>query len=307
MAAQDSSDDDLAKQLDDLAHQCRSLWSAWEVVAAGLGSAAPAESPAALYADAFAREHPTVTSNLGWASGQLSTRFVAGMGAHVLTLAALIDQRQLRLSEWAVIRAELEMGGRVAWLIGPLKDGSWPTSDSRVARVLMELLADGRRHVRAAEARRDTTARNAYREGVSKVEQDLDTVFPGWDLQSIPENPDLPAWELRGEKHVGLSAGVKLFADLSFGRAPGLYDAFSILAHPSWISLDVVLTTNHDIDGVTHSFYVLQIEDLSNLVRLACLSFYKAAHLAADYFHIDKTPLETWADGAPPSWFSEAD
>lgn len=220
MSDQNSSNDDLAKQLDELASQCRSLWSAWEVVAGGLGLVAPAESPAAVYADAFAREHPTVTANLGWASGQLGTRFVAGMGAHVLALAALIDQRELRLSEWAVIRAELEMGGRVAWLIGTLKDGSWPTSDARVARVLMELLADGRRHQRAADARKDTTARNAYREGVRKVEQELDTVFPGWDLQSIPENPDRPAWELHGEKHVGLSAGVKLFADLSFGRAP---------------------------------------------------------------------------------------
>lgn len=307
MSEHNSSDEELAKQLDELAFQCRGLWSAWGVVAVGLGSAAPSESPAAMYANAFAHHHPTVTSNLGWATGQLATRFVAGMGAHVLTLASLIDQRELRLSEWAVIRAELEMGGRVAWLIGPLKDGSWPTSDARVARVLMELLADGRRHLRAAEARKDTTARGAYREGVRNVEHDLDTVFPGWDLQSIPENPDLPAWELHGEKHIGLSAGVKLFAHLSFGRAPGLYDSFSILAHPSWISLDVVLTTNHDIDGVTHSFYVLKIEDLSNLVRLACLSFYRAAHLGADYFHIDKTPLERWADGAPPSWFSEAD
>ena len=290
-------------RLRELAVHCRNLWSAWSTMSPGLGSVAPEESPAAKYAAAFARDHPYATPNLGWASGQLGSRFVAGMGAHVMTLAALIDQRELRLSQWSVIRAELEMGGRAAWLIGTDKDGSWPSSDGRVARVLMELLADGRRHLRAAEARKDSGARKAFRDGIVGVQKDLDAVFPGWELEGVPENPNLPNWELGGERHVGLSAGVKLFADLSFGGAAGLYDVFSTIAHPSWISLES-LTLNEDVDGVTHSAYVLRLDDLSELARLACLSFYWAGHLVADYFRIDKSPLEVWANSAPEAWFA---
>lgn len=183
------------------------------------------------YGAAFRRDHPSATPNLEWAAGQLGSRFVAGMGAHVMTLATLIDQRELRLSQWIAIRAELEMGGRAAWLIGRNKDGSCPSSNGRAARVLMELLADGRRHLRSAKARKNPVARRTLSGALAKVENDLDVVFPGWELEGAPEDCSLPTWKLGEEKHVGLSAGVKLFADVSFGGAAGLYDVFSTLAH----------------------------------------------------------------------------
>lgn len=64
------------------------------------------------------------------------------------------------------------------------------------------------------------------------------------------------------------------------------------------------LTQDEDIDGVTYSSYVLSADDLTHLVRLACLSFYRAAHLVADYSWIDKSPLESWAERAPEAWFT---
>lgn len=295
-------DSHLKDELDELATQCRTLWSAWEAVALGLGHPT-ATSPAATDAEKFTTLHPDADRAIGWLAGMLGSRFVAAMGVHVVTLAALIDQRELRLSHWSVIRAELELAGRASWLIGPSKDRSWPDSETRAARAMMEILADARRHLRTAKAQKHATGRETHKLAENKIKKDLDIVFPGWTLEDVPENPEKPHWELNREKHVGLSAGVKLFADLTLDMLDGLYDVFSTLAHPSWISLQM-LSTDHEDEGITHSVFVLRLEQLDQLVQMACVSFYKAAHLVVDYFDLKDGPLEAWADDAPDHWFT---
>lgn len=293
----------LEHQLDEWAHTCRGLWAAWESFALALARDAREGSIAHADFTAFAAKHPDANPRIGHAAGRWGSRYVAGMGAHLLGLAALLEQRELRLSVWAVVRAELELAGRAAWLIGPDIDSSCP-SDTRAARFLMEALADARRHERAARSRKDADARRALKKAVQRVEADIDVTFPGHaSLVGIPEDIDNPDWELSGEKAVGLSAGVKLFAHVAFDGAPGLYDSFSRLAHPSFVTLEKLAPTSKREQTVV-SDYVTSEEQVVELVRLACLSFYKAAHLVAGYFLIDDSPLEEWAKESPANWFT---
>lgn len=302
----DDSEAKVSAILDPLANACRDLWGAWVGTSAQLGQVPAVDSLASKYAHAFAAKHPDARPTIGWAAGQFAGRYVSGMGAHVLGLAALLSGRELRLSHWAVIRSQLELGGRAAWLIAPDKDGHLPEPDAQIARVLMEALADARRHAKTASAAKlPADVKDAFAGGVTQVEADLTAVFPDWILTGLPEDHVKveDKWTLAGERHVALAAGVKRFADFAFERVPGLYDRFSVLAHPSWVSLQA-LAPARDVDGVSVAEYSIEVAEVVKLVRLGCLALFRAAHLVVMYYGLDDTALTSWSN-RHSDWFSE--
>lgn len=290
------------------ADACHSLWEAWLEIASQLARPAPVTAPASGYARAFAAKHGAARPSVAFAAGQYAGRYVSGMGAHVLGLAALVSAREFRLSYWAAVRAELELGGRVCWLIAPEKDGTLPEPDVQVARVLMEALADARRHAKRAKTTKLVAgSRRIFNDAVAEVEADLTAVFPGWALKGMPEEQQEEAdkWHIGGERYVGLSAGVKKFADFAFEGVPGLYDLLSAMAHPSVISLGILAPVRIE-DGVAVAEYSLKLEELESIVQLACVAFYRAAMLVVMYYELDDSPLMAWS-ATRLGWFSSAE
>ncbi|MFK0242069.1 hypothetical protein ACIQTX_14540 [Microbacterium sp. NPDC090281] len=307
MSGEPTDSDRLDDTLRAHAEACHSLWEAWLEIASQLAHPAPVTAPASGYARAFTAKHAEARPNIAFAAGQYAGRYVSGMGAHVLGLAALVSAREFRLSYWAAVRAELELGGRVCWLIAPEKNGTLPEPDVQVARALMETLADARRHAKRAKTTKlAPESRRFFNDAVAEVEADLTAVFPGWVLKGMPEEQQEEAdkWQIRGERYVGLSAGVKRFADFAFEGVPGLYDLLSAMAHPSIISLGILAPVRVD-DGVAVAEYSLKLEDLESIVQLACVAFYRAAMLVVTYFELDDSPLMAWS-AARLSWFSSA-
>ncbi|UHJ57113.1 hypothetical protein LT337_09945 [Mycolicibacterium fortuitum] len=248
--------------------------------------------------------YPEAPVNIEHAAGDAAGLYVDAIAQHVLSIAALFEARQVALSLWPLIRAELEIAGRVGWMLDPETDTVAMPAEARVARFNMELLASWCR-----EAFTASKLRRANRERTAKSQRDrqrgvLECVFPG--TQTDWRTPgDEMEWNVRGQNYLGLGRGVEKFAQVHFNGVHGLYDLLSDYAHPSLIRLSTQSRRSDDGSGVATLSYELDRELLEWQVRLGCLILYKAAHLVVGYFDLDDSGLESWAIGVPTNWFND--
>ncbi|GED11688.1 hypothetical protein [Cellulosimicrobium cellulans] len=298
-AAWVSVPDGVDGDLDRLADHCRALVTAWFEMARGNAVPPGADSPAAIDAGQFRQERPSAPANVEHGPGQQAGLYVDAIGQHLLAIEALLRARRVAVAVWPLVRAELELAGRVAWLLEPRIEQ--PAGAVRVARLYLEMISSLQRDrytagkfSKAAEKRsksiRDQKTAEA-RDLFDRVEVDLSS--PG----------RLDSWSIGGESLPGLGDAVGLFIELNFaGGAKAVYDILSDYSHPS-LSAIARQTTPVEVDGVAMRPWRVDVKTVERQVHYACAILYKAAHFVAGYYELDASPLERWVESTPGEWF----
>lgn len=292
-----------AADMDRLADHCRSLVTAWFETARGNAVQPGARSPAARDAWQFRHVRPGAPENVEHGPGQQAGLYVDAIGQHILAIEALLRARRVAVALWPLVRAELELAGRIAWLLDPGIEQQ--AGEVRVARLYLEMISSFQRDRYTAEnfdkaaEKRSKTARDqklAEARGLfERVEVDL----------SSPEA--FGNWNIGGEALPGLGTAVDAFLEVSFkGKSKALYDILSDYSHPS-LSAIARQTMPVEVEGVALRPWTVEIEIVERQVHYACAILYKAAHYVASYYELDASPLEQWVNGVPAVWFSQDD
>ena len=292
----------LAVEMDSWARHARSLVSAWFEVGNQAG-VAPMFSQRDRDAREFRNAVPAAPANMEYAVGDFAGCYVDAIAQHLLAVATLFEARQVALSVWPLVRAELEIAGRVGWLLDPGAVAKALPADARVAR-FMELLASWCRERFTASKLRQKNRERSAAAGRDRQRDVLEQVFP--ESHTEWRHPgDETKWNVGGENYLGLGPGATKFEQTHFNGVPGLYDLLSDYAHPSLIRLSTQSRRHDDGSGIAVLSYELHQELLEWQVRIACLILFKAAHLVAGYFSLDGSPLESWAGAVPSNWFND--
>lgn len=297
-------DEDLADAMEKWARDARSLNLAWSQIGRAAGFAWESKTgPLSRDRAAFRSSFPSAPANVENAPGDYAGVYVSAIAQHVLAIAALLDAKQVALSLWPLIRAELEIAGRVVWLLDPGTEAEPVLPEHRVARFQMEILASWCREKFTASKLRNRGVMLTAKASRDHMRSEVECVFPA--AATAWGNPgDEKSWTVSGERYVELGAGIDQFNRLLLGDVRGLYDLLSDYSHPSLIRLGTQSRRDDDDSGIAELSYQLESRLLEWQVRLACMILYKSAHLVVGYFGLDDSPLETWADSVPPSWFT---
>lgn len=276
------------------------LVDAWFEVGIGLSVVPPLTSPAGADAAQFAVFKPDGPKNVGHAPGQYAGLYVDAISQHLLALKALVDAKTLTVGPWPLVRAELELAGRVSWLLEP--DLGPRSGERRVARFYLEAISSLQRERFTAGKLDKTRAKQLKRERDAKIAE-AKSVF-GVFTPDLSGMDKIETWEVHGEKMLGLGAGATHFVDTCFTKGFGLYDFLSDFSHPSLTAI-LRQTTKVDTDGVARRPWRTELDIVEAQARIACLIFYKACYLLAGYYALDESPLESWAETVPAAWFTD--
>lgn len=298
----------VATTLDALSETCEQLVMAWGRTAKGLADPPPAGSVVSQDEKWFYDEHPDAPGGLGQAAGRAAVEYVDAIGQHLQAVRALLLGRRVTLSIWAVVRAELELAGRVGWLVDPGSGTRRINGSQRVARFLMDgLAAICRARYTAGRMRNQELVRSLKRER-ERIRGDIGRLFPGSQI-GWERLGDEDGWIVGGETYLKLGEGVDQFSRGWLSDARGMYDTLSDLTHPSLPAL-AAQTKRIDHGDRIEMIYVVDPDTTDWQVQLACQTMYKAAHLVTGYLALPVDHLEAWAQRAVvdhPSWFSTMD
>lgn len=274
------------------------LVTAWFEVGSGLSVVPPPTSPAGADAAQFAVFKPDGPKNVGHAPGQYAGLYVDAMSQHLVALKALLDAKTLTVGPWLLVRAELELAGRVSWLLEP-NLGPEP-GERRVARFYLEAISSLQRERFTAGKLDRARAKQLKGERDAKIAE-AKSVF-GVFAPDLSGMDKVETWEIHGEKMLGLGAGATHFVDRCFTKGVGLYDFLSDFSHPSLTTI-LRQTTKVDTGGVARRPWLTALDIVEAQARIGCLIFYKACHLLAGHYALEPSPLENWAAAAPTAWF----
>lgn len=228
---------DLAAALDAHAELLRAGVVVWRDLGHVLGRPSPVHAPISLEATVAARNNPAWPDGVVHAAGSAAAQYVAALGQHALGLAELLSSRQVILPGWPIVRAQLELAGRVGWLLETgTPDGKRVTGEVRVARSHMEALAAlcrRRLSLGVMKAKRSTIKQvKSERDVLRKRTENLfDDAVLDWN-----DPGDEEEWNLGGEAYAGLGQGVRIFSRIALSDNKGTYDTLSdfrtpIIAH----------------------------------------------------------------------------
>lgn len=293
----------LAAEMDEWARLARALVAAWHQIGQQAGQAWNSNnSPFTRDRRNFRSANPNAPRNIQNAPGDYAGTYVDAIAQHVVSVAALFEKRQVALSIWPLIRAELEIAGRVYWLLDPGVATAPVSGEQRVARFIMELLASWCRARYRASKVSNRKLEKTTKSQRDRMRKEILDVFPS--AQTDWADPgDEKEWSVGNETYLELGRAADRFARQLLGDVRGLYDILSDYSHPSLVALGSQSTRDDVGEGISMLSYVLERELLQWQMQLACLILYKAAHLVTGYFRIDESPLEEWADSVPPDWF----
>lgn len=296
---------DMEELLDDLAAQCRDLVGAWFAVGrspADLPSTDTPQSGDVLFLASAAGDAP---AGLARAPGHYAAQYVDAISQHLQAVVALLDARQVTLALWPIVRAQLELAGRVGWLLDPGVEDVPLNGLQRVARFLIEGLGSLYRAKYTASRIGQSRLEKQLKSHREHMRADLESLFPGAALPM--ESPDdIKLWVVGGEISAPLTKAVDAFARRHLGDARGLYDVVSDYSHPSPYHLGLQ-TTYAEMAGRLELQYVVPPQTIEWQVQLACLVLYRAAHLVVGYLGSGEQPLEEWAEKCAerfPAWFN---
>lgn len=287
-------------ELDAMAKACAGLNAAWVEVGAGLAAVPSPASSAGSDAIQFVESKPGGPTNIAFAPGQYAGLYVDGIGQHLLALETLVSAGRVTIAPWPLIRAELELAGRVAWLLEP--DLGEQSGERRVARFYMELISSHQRERFTAGKLSRSREKEAKKARDAKLEE-ARSVFGSLELD-FSSIDKIESWVISDESFKGLGEGARLFVQLCFLKSSGLYDFLSDYSHPS-LTAFARQTSEIVSDGVTTRPWVVELDTVEHEVRLACLVFYKACQILAGYFNIEASALDRWAESVPPKWFND--
>jgi hypothetical protein len=291
--------DGLDADMDRLAGYCRALVNAWFETARGLAAGPTVDSPAAADAEQLRKAKPDAPVNIEHGAGQQAGLYVDAIAQHLLAIEALLRARRVGVSLWPLVRAQLEVAGRVAWLTDPRVGQR--AGEVRVARLLLEMISSLQRERFTAGKYDKAHAKHAKRLRDEKIAE-AGSLFNQVDL-SLTSIEEFGSWTINGEGLPSLGGAANLFVGLHFsGQAKALYDLLSDYSHPSLVGIDRQ-TTIIEIDGVSTRPWTVGFDTVESQIRLACMVLYKAAHMIVGYYGLDESPLERWADEVPTTWF----
>lgn len=278
-----------------------SLVVAWRAIGAQADGGPRSGSRAALDAAEISRELPAGIDVLGHAPGQFAGRMVEAVALLLQSIGSQLRADPLiPLAVWPLVRAELEHAGRVAWLLEPLTGEN--AASRRAARALLEHASSLQREKYTA-GKHSMPMEKAFKRHRDGLLSQIKTVFS--DVHTPLGTPDeIGEWRIGGEEILGLGKATSLFVTLNFTEGSGIYDVLSDRSHPSVTSL-TLQSTSHEVDGETSWTYPVDPAVLDFQVRLGCLVLYKSAYTLANYYDLDASLLDRWADTAPAHWFHE--
>jgi hypothetical protein len=293
--------DEFAARMDEFADICDALIVACREVTSGSGDLPDPASQIAQESEVFRSAHTDAPANIEYGPAQGATTYADSIRLQLASISALLRAREVVGSLWPIVRAELEIAGRVAWLLEPTVEQ--PAAEARIARYYLEIISSLQRQ-RFTTSKYDSSVGKYFKAQRDATMATAKSLFPdlAFDLSS-PER--ISGWALHGELMVGLGAGANLFAR-HFMTGPGsaLYDILSDYSHPSLVSIE--LQTRLVDDGeVSSRPWVISQEDVEHVCRWACIILYKTCDLICGYLGMDASPLERWADSAPERWFSQ--
>ncbi|TXH28364.1 MAG: hypothetical protein E6R06_01170 [Mycobacterium sp.] len=292
----------LASEMDSWECHARSLVSAWFAVGKQAG-ASPVSNPREWDGRAF-RAVAAAPVNIEYDVDDSAGCYVGAIAPHFLSIAALFEIRQVALSVWPLVRAELEIAGRVGWLLDPGTATEAVPAGARVARFSMKLLAASCRERFTASMLRNKSRERTAVSGCDRQRDVLAQVFPESHTEWRRSGRETE-WYVGGEEYLGLGPGAAKFVQAHFSGVPGLYDLFSDYSHPSRIRFSAQASRPDDVSGITVLSCELDRELLGWQMKMGCLILYRAAHLVARYFALDDSPLELSASAVPSDWFHD--
>lgn len=253
-------------------------------------------APISLEATVAARNNPAWPDGVVHVAGSAAAQYVAALGQHVLGLAELLSSRQVILSGWPIVRAQLELAGRVGWLLETgTADGKRVTGEARVARSHMEALAAlcrRRFSLGVMKAKRSTIKQvKSERDVLRKRTENLfDDAVLDWN-----DPGDEEEWNLGGEAYAGLGQGVRIFSRIALSDNKGTYDTLSDFAHPSLLTLTLLSKERPHDDHRTYD-WTMGLNEVSWLARASATFLYGSSRLVAGYHGLDTRRLEEWGD-----------
>lgn len=290
--------EEMAAELDAYADLCNRVVLAWMEMARGLAVHPAHDSLAARDAREFREAKPDAPANVEHGVGQQAGLYVDAIGQHLLAVEALLRAHRVALALWPLVRAQLELAGRIAWLLDPRVDE--PAGEARVARLYLEMISSLQRE-RFTAGKHDRRAEKVAKRLRDEKVQEARSLFDVVEVNFT--STEIGGWRIDSETLRGLGSAANDFAELAFnGNTKALYDWLSDYAHPSLLAV-AKQTIPIEVDGVTRRPWVINWEVLTAQVRLACLIFYKACQFVGGYYAIDQSALERWAEGVEHAWF----
>ncbi|MCR2763845.1 hypothetical protein NQ152_10035 [Microbacterium sp. zg.B48] len=294
--------DEFGSVMDRFAEICDGLIAACLEVATGSGDLPDPASQVATESAIFRTAYPHAVKNLEFAPVQAATAYADSARLQLASISALLRAREVVGTLWPIVRAELEIAGRVAWLLDPTV--GQPAGEVRVARYFLESISSLQR-ARFTTGKYDRAAEKKFKAHRDATIATAKSVFPELELE-LGTLDVIAGWTIHGQTILGLGASAKLFAQL-FLSGPGkaMYDILSDYSHPSLVSIDLQTRLVDDGEVASHP-WVVTPETVEHHCRWACTILYKTCHLICAYLRLDTGPLERWADGVPESWFDPA-
>jgi hypothetical protein len=266
----------------------------WDDLGHQLGTSRPADALVSLDGAAVSIQKLDWPKGVVQAVGMMAAQYVAAIAQYTRGLEALVRSRQVILPPWPVVRGQLELAGRVGWLLEPESAGGERVPPQvRVARYHMEALAS------LCRRRYSLGVMNAKKSVVNLVKAKRDEVrdqteilfddaFLDWS-----EPGDEGKWKVGGETYVGLGGGIKRFTHVTMLGARGMYDTLSDYSHPSPLIL-TSLSAEYEHDGHRTFDWEIDTDQFVWIVHGSAAILYGAARLVAGYHRLDDTQLEAW-------------
>jgi hypothetical protein len=222
------------------------------------------------------------------------TKYVSAANRHAYGIAALVDQQEVFLSPWPLLRAQLEAGGRVTWLLEPhTKDGTGVGPKRRCARWFLEQFASVCYQHEALKALKSKHKPAAKRRR-SKTADEIERLF-GTRLEWTGLSSELE-WVIGPDRYLSLASGCRLFATHLNDSMTGMYPVLSGYSHPSLQFIDEVLVENVTNDGFRRTNWLVEPEMLHRFVAWSGGLTYRTATGMLSYLDGRQDLLEVAMD-----------
>jgi hypothetical protein len=227
--------------------------------------------------------HPTLPQGALELVTRDSLGYLSMAGRHCLAVSRLLAGREAFVSLLPLLRAQLEIYGRIAWFLEPA-DGAANRilPHRRVARHHMDILASLCRRRYSASRRGDpaSAVKPLKRERDAARRQTLE-LFPSAQLDwSKPGDED--QWHCGDDDYLGLGGGADLFNRVMSAQARGHYDSLSDFAHPSIITARQLTRANEQNGYISYDWHV-DIKDVARQVWNCGAMHAQATKLAASW------------------------
>jgi hypothetical protein len=191
-------------------------------------------------------------------------KYVSAANRHAHGVAALVEQQEVFLSVWPLLRAQLETGGRLTWLLEPhTRSGTALGPKRRCARWFLEQFASvcyQHEALKGLNSPHKAEVKRIRAKTVTEIERlfraKLEWTGVGSELK----------WVIGEDRYLSLASGCELFATHLHQSMSGMYPAMSGYSHPSLRFINEVLQEHVTADGFRMTNWRVEPEMLRKFV-----------------------------------------